>query len=150
MVSHHYTSSSLIAIQPFSNIICRLYALPVEFKDRLKAARKAKGLSQEALGEAMDAMSKQGISHWETGRYEPNIQQLTKLCEVLECSADWLILGKSPEGLAPDAIEQGRFFAKLSADGKKKWRTMRLMFVDGATDKTVETRMPITKKEETR
>lgn len=146
IVSHHYTPESLNAILRDSNDLSPPYALAVGFKDRLSDARKAKGLSQEALGSAMGGMSKQGISHWETGRYEPNIEQLTRLCEVLECSADWLILGRSPEGLSPDAIEQGRFFARLSVEGKKKWRTMRLMFVDGVSDHAVEKRMPITKR----
>jgi transcriptional regulator with XRE-family HTH domain len=119
------------------------------FKDRLVEARKAKGFSQEVLGVELGGMSKQGVSHWETGRYEPNIEQLTKLCEILDCTADWLVLGKSQEGLSPDALEQGRFYATLSAEGKKKWKTMRLMFVDGASDKTIEARMPITKRKET-
>jgi transcriptional regulator with XRE-family HTH domain len=117
------------------------------FKDRLAEARKAKGFSQEVLGAHL-GMSKQGISHWEAGRYTPDIEQLVKLCEVLECSADWLVLGKSPEGLSPDAIEQGRFFSRLSDGGKKKWRTMRLLFVDGASDLTVEAKMPATRKRE--
>jgi transcriptional regulator with XRE-family HTH domain len=124
----------------------RPYAFGVGFKDRLSQARKAKGLSQETLGEAVDGMSKQGISHWETGRYEPNIDQLERLCEVLECSADWLILGRSQEGLPPDAIEQARFFDKLPAEQKKKWRAMRMMFVEPLSDEALVRRSPGFKK----
>lgn len=126
------------------------------FGERLAAARKAKGLSQEALGRALaeamgephsDASKKQGISHWEKDRFQPNIEQLAKLCEILDCTADQLILGRNPENLPAEAIEQARFFNKLSADGKKRWLRIRPAFADAVPDKVVETRMPITTQE---
>jgi transcriptional regulator with XRE-family HTH domain len=118
------------------------------FKERLSEARKAKGLSQEALGTALGGISKQSVSHWEKGRYEPNIVQLQKLCDVLDCSADWLVLNKSPEALGPDALAQAKFYDGLSPEAKKKWRTMRMLIVDPASDRIIEQRMPITRKKE--
>jgi transcriptional regulator with XRE-family HTH domain len=119
----------------------------MQFGERLRQARNAKGFNQETLGKMLGGTSKQTISHWEGGRYEPNLDQLALLCDVLDTSADWLLLGRSPEGLPPDAIHEGKFYAALSPEGKKKWKAMRLLFVDGATDKVIERRMPVTKKE---
>jgi transcriptional regulator with XRE-family HTH domain len=39
--------------------------------ERIKAARKAKGLSQEVLGEKLE-VSFQAVSSWETGKFIPD------------------------------------------------------------------------------
>lgn len=41
--------------------------------EQIVAARKAKGMTQDALAEKMN-MSRQGISHWETGRTMPDAE----------------------------------------------------------------------------
>lgn len=52
------------------------------FAEQLVAARKAAGLTQEQLGEKLH-MSRQGISHWETGRALPDVESLRQLSQVL-------------------------------------------------------------------
>lgn len=52
------------------------------FAQQLIAARKAAGLTQEQLGERMH-MSRQGISHWETGRALPDAEMVRQLSQVL-------------------------------------------------------------------
>lgn len=52
------------------------------FAQQLITARKAAGLTQEQLGERMH-MSRQGISHWETGRALPDAETLKQLSQVL-------------------------------------------------------------------
>lgn len=152
MVSHYYTPKSLNAILPDSNYSPAPYAFSMGFGERLASARKLKGLSQEALGKAVaermgeppEKGSKQGISHWENDRYQPNLQQLEVLCDLLDCSADYLILGKTQENLPIEAIEQAKFFNRLSQAGKKRWKDLRPIFVDAVPDKHVEKKMPIT------
>ena len=46
--------------------------------ERIKAARKAKGLSQEALGEKLE-VSFQAVSSWETGKFIPDAEDLPQL-----------------------------------------------------------------------
>ena len=46
--------------------------------ERIKAARKAKGLSQEQLGEKLD-ISFQAVSSWETGKFIPDSEHLPAL-----------------------------------------------------------------------
>lgn len=73
----------------------------MEWNDRLAAARKAAGLSQEQLGERLD-VTRQAVSKWESGQATPDVLTAARLCEVLQISADYLLLGKSVEpGGAP-------------------------------------------------
>ena len=57
--------------------------------ERIKAARKAKGLSQEALGEKLE-VSFQAVSSWETGKFIPDAEHLPQLSAVLDLSLDSL------------------------------------------------------------
>lgn len=80
------------------------------FQDRLEQARKAKQMSQEALGVGLGKdganMSKQAVSHWEKGRNEPSVSQLGLICARLGCSADWLILGREvAPAMSPTTLE---------------------------------------------
>lgn len=51
--------------------------------DQIRYARKAKGMTQEALAEVLH-MSRQGVSHWEAGRTMPDAATLLRLSEILE------------------------------------------------------------------
>ena len=51
--------------------------------EQLVAARKACGMTQEQLSEALN-MSRQAISHWETGRSLPDAEMLVKISKVLK------------------------------------------------------------------
>ena len=65
--------------------------MPMEWNDRLAAARKAAGLSQEQLGERLD-VTRQAVSKWESGQATPDVLTAARLCEVLQISADYLLL----------------------------------------------------------
>lgn len=56
---------------------------------RIKAARKAKGLSQEQLGEKL-GVSFQAVSTWETGKNIPDADHLPALAKELDVSLDAL------------------------------------------------------------
>lgn len=62
----------------------------MEFKDRLKALRKEKGISGEVLGKAV-GVNKASISNWETGRNFPETKSLQMLADYFEVSVDYLI-----------------------------------------------------------
>lgn len=59
---------------------------------RLQALREAHDLSQPALGELM-GVAPNTISSHETGRTKIDIAALARLCEELQVSADYVILG---------------------------------------------------------
>lgn len=62
----------------------------------IKAARQNKGLSQEALADAI-GVHRQSIADWETGRYVPSGSNLSKLCKVLKVKPASLIIEKPKE-----------------------------------------------------
>ena len=58
--------------------------------DRIKAARLAKGMNQEALGEKL-GVSFQAVSSWETGKFLPDSDHLPALSRALDLSIDALL-----------------------------------------------------------
>ena len=67
----------------------------MEFKDRLKAIRKEKGMTQNDVYLLLN-ISANGYASWEQGRTEPDIKMIKKLCKIYEVSSDYL-LGISDE-----------------------------------------------------
>ena len=61
--------------------------------EKIAAARKVKGLSQESLGEMME-VSPQAVSKWERGESVPGRNHLVKLSERLDLSLDELLTGR--------------------------------------------------------
>ena len=57
--------------------------------EKLRAARKAAGMTQEDLAEFVGCTQKD-IARWEAGR-EPRALTLKKLAEALDCSMDDLV-----------------------------------------------------------
>ena len=62
------------------------------FGDRLRAARTAKGYTQEELAELME-VSKQSVSAWENNRETPSFERLARLRDSLGVALDELICG---------------------------------------------------------
>lgn len=68
----------------------------MELYERIAVVRKAKGLTQEQMGELV-GVSRQAVSKWESGQTVPDALTVAKLCQVLDMSADYVLLGKEPE-----------------------------------------------------
>ena len=60
--------------------------------NRIKKAREDKGITQESLAESMD-VSNAYISKIERGRTPVNLNNLDKICTVLETSTDYILRG---------------------------------------------------------
>ena len=61
--------------------------------ERIREARKRKGLSQEQLGEKL-GLSFQAVSTWETGKFIPDAEHLPALAKALDLSLDGLFAEK--------------------------------------------------------
>ncbi len=62
--------------------------------NRLREARKAKGLTQEALGLAIgieEATARTRISQYESGRHTPPLSTIERLGQALDRSALWFM-----------------------------------------------------------
>ena len=64
--------------------------------NRICKYRKAKSMTQEGLAEKL-GVSSQAVSKWETDASCPDISLLPRLCQVLGCTTDELLTGKTSE-----------------------------------------------------
>ncbi|WP_409298786.1 phosphotransferase [Peribacillus sp. SCS-26] len=61
--------------------------------ENLKFRRKKAGFTQEQVAEKMN-ITRQTLSHWEVGKYSPDIDSIIKLSRIYHLSLDELLLGK--------------------------------------------------------
>jgi len=99
------------------------YHFSMEFKDRLKQARKTKGISQNALAQLV-GVHVTNISRYERGENKPTSEVLTKLADALGMSADFLMAGSTDEvadNMISDKelLDQFRRVEQLPQDRKK-------------------------------
>ena len=88
----------------------------MEFGEKLSAARKAKGFSQEELAAKID-VSRQAVSKWENGTAQPETANILKLCEVLEVSPNELFgyEEKFSVSAGPKKQKSGKIFLVIIA-----------------------------------
>lgn len=72
------------------------------FGARLRAARNAKGLTQQRLGDAI-GVSKGAVSRWESDQDQPQMGLLEPLCATLMVSLDYLVRGEQAKGVRESA-----------------------------------------------
>ena len=68
----------------------------MKLSDKIRILRKARGLSQEQLGYSLsrvnkDGISRQTVSDWENGKFEPKLENIRDLAVVLNVSFDALL-----------------------------------------------------------
>ena len=62
----------------------------MQYHERLRTLREDRDLTQAQVG-AILGKSQQGYNHIETGRAELSIEDLIKLCDYYQVSADYII-----------------------------------------------------------
>lgn len=73
----------------------------MDYRTRLRDIREDRDYTQEQIGKVLNK-TQQGYNHIETGRAELKIEDLAKLCQFYNLSADYLIgLTDSPILLNP-------------------------------------------------
>lgn len=75
----------------------------MSFGDRIIELRKAAGLSQYALSQAME-VSRQAVSKWETDQASPDVMHLIRLAEVLDTDVEYLATGRKTYGRRPPVV----------------------------------------------
>ena len=58
----------------------------------IRELRKKRNLSQAELAEKLE-VHENTIRRWETGKFEPRMNDIQNLCKVLECTEDELLYG---------------------------------------------------------
>ncbi len=70
--------------------------------ERIYSLRKARGLSQEELADAV-GVSRQAVSKWELGESQPEVDKAVLLAQALGVTTDQLLLGVEPQEKATPA-----------------------------------------------
>lgn len=96
------------------------------FQSRLVAARKKRGFSQDELGKRA-GLQPAAVSLFETGSRKPSFDNLRRLADALDVTADYL-LGRTedPEGFA----EAGAAFRDGFEQLTKEQREIALDFIE--------------------
>lgn len=93
--------------------------------ENIQAARKQKGLSQEALAERV-GVSRQALGKWEKGTALPSLENLQALAGVLDVSVDALLGVSRTDGTPEPALTLDTLRALLDARDAEKRRGIRL------------------------
>lgn len=75
----------------------------MDIAERLLELRKKAGYSQEQVAEML-GLSRQAVSKWESGQGKPEIDNIVKLMEIYNVSADYILLGTEKE--APVSVPE--------------------------------------------
>ena len=94
---------------------------------KLAQERKLKNLTQEQLAELL-GVSRQAISKWESDSAFPETEKLLRLCELFDCTLDYLLRDapRTDAQPAPEAPAHRIFRERRSA---KTWRGLPLWHV---------------------
>ena len=93
--------------------------------ENIQAARKNKGLSQEALAEQV-GVSRQALGKWEKDTALPSLDNLRALAAVLDVSVDALLGTAQPDGTPEPTLTLDNLRALLDARDIEKQRRTRL------------------------
>jgi len=98
--------------------------------DRIKAARLAKGMTQDMLGEKL-GVSFQAVSSWETGKFLPDADHLPALSRVLDLSIDALFAEENRDWeLKPINDDCGHMFTFVKGRAQMLGFTQTLAVLD--------------------
>lgn len=85
-------------MQPVKCSIFLLEVMNMSISERLHELRKQAGYSQEQVAEMLE-ISRQAVSKWESGQGKPEIDNIVKLTEIYNVSADYILLGTERESV---------------------------------------------------
>lgn len=85
-------------MQPVKCSIFLLAVMNMSISERLHELRKQAGYSQEQVAEMLE-ISRQAVSKWESGQGKPEIDNIVKLTEIYNVSADYILLGTERESV---------------------------------------------------
>jgi transcriptional regulator with XRE-family HTH domain len=87
----------------------------MEFPDRLAALRREKGLTQQALADAVGVHVSQ-LRRYEAGQSQPTLEVIRKLAVALSVSADLLVFDKEERGPGDELRLQFEAVGRLDPD----------------------------------
>ncbi|ASL39494.1 hypothetical protein CBI36_02860 [Acetobacter oryzifermentans] len=108
----------------------------MELKDLIRAARKAKGLSQAALADLLH-VNKSAVAQWELGSTRPTNESMAALKSVLSIGEQISPVGSAPYAGEivedPDELALLRFWRSLSIE--KRRAVVELLHIGRPSDR---------------
>lgn len=95
-----------------------LWLLPMEFVKRLVTLRKERGLTQQALANAIDLHVNQ-IKRYEADTAQPTLDTLAKLAKELHTALDDLVFGEEERGPSEDLKLQFEALSQFDEEDRK-------------------------------
>ena len=97
--------------------------------EKLARLRKARGMSQEQLAEAL-GVSRQAVSKWELGEAVPDVSRVVAMSELFGVTTDYLLKDGSGEA-GQAAGETGGEAPPVPAGNEKRWLGMAVTLLAG-------------------
>lgn len=94
------------------------WMLPMEFVKRLVTLRKQRGLTQQALADAIELHVNQ-IKRYEAGTAQPTLETLVKQAKELHTTLDDLVFGEDQRGPSDDLRLQFEALSQFDEEDKK-------------------------------
>ncbi len=88
--------------------------------NRIRQLRELKKINQKELAQLISAKAS-SVCNWEKGSYKPNEQQILKLCEVFDCTPDYL-LGYTDINLKQSLSEDNTITIYERGGGAKRFK----------------------------
>jgi len=95
-----------------------IWLLPMEFVKRLIELRKQRGLTQQALADAIDLHVNQ-IKRYEAGTAQPTLETLVRLVKELHTTLDDLVFGEDQRGPSDDLRLQFEALSQFDEEDRK-------------------------------
>lgn len=67
----------------------------MNISDRIQSLRKAKGITQEQLADAV-GVSRQAVSKWEAEQSVPDLERVVAMAEYFDVTTDYILRGIEP------------------------------------------------------
>lgn len=93
--------------------------------EKIKTLRKKRNYSQEALADQVQT-TRQTIYNWENDITVPNINDIKKLSQALECDHDYFF--NESDEISPDINTTGQVISQVYKGVKKHWRKIYIYF----------------------
>lgn len=109
------------------------------FGARLRSKRMERQLTQDAIAKQI-GIKRSAVSQWEADETQPKGKNLTALCKILSCDAEWLQTGKKPKnedimsGLSADAVIAIKRIAELDKSNDDRVKSVRLLLGEPGFD----------------
>lgn len=87
--------------------------------NNIKKARKAKGLTQIEVAAKL-GVTQGNLSAWETGRWQPDVESIKEMCNLFNCTADFLLAREIP------ATEDGENAVNMYVAMAREFERMQL------------------------